>query len=268
LSGYNEKSFKLEYPKNQKITKTDVAKVEMLWRQRPSDVCKGAEKNYIIFVSEIKRENPTITGAYYKKVIAKCILFNTIDSVVKSKKLGGYKSNMNAYILSSLSLLSKGNLDLMYIWEHQFVQQDVIDKIEELIPIVWTHLTSSASGGAQSSNINEWSKKPECWNRLKLKLEDVEVFDESLMQEETNEDGSYLNETQLSRISEAEAIMPNTWFELAKWAKCNNALTPMDRKAAFNFGSMRSKNLKFKSLKQALYALKIMVHAKEQGFKE
>lgn len=268
LSGYNEKSFKLEYPKNQKITKTDVAKVEMLWRQRPSDVCKGAEKNYIIFVSEIKRENPTITGAYYKKVIAKCILFNTIDSVVKSKKLGGYKSNMNAYILSSLSLLSKGNLDLMYIWEHQFVQQDVIDKIEELIPIVWTHLTSSVSGGAQSSNINEWSKKPECWNRLKLKLEDVEVFDESLMQEETNEDGSYLNETQLSRISEAEAIMPNTWFELAKWAKCNNALTPMDRKAAFNFGSMRSKNLKFKSLKQALYALKIMVHAKEQGFKE
>ena len=266
LSGYNERAFKVEYPKNKKITKTDVAKVEMAWKQRPGDVCKGAENNYKFFVDDIMRENPTITPAYFKKIVGKCILFSTIDSIVKSKKLGGYKSNMNAYIMASLSMLSGGNLDLMYIWEKQLVQQEVIDKIEELIPLVWGHLTVSASSGNQSSNINEWSKKPECWNRLKLKLSEMEKLDESLMQVEINDDGSYLNETQQARIKEAEDVPAAYWFGLSKWAKTNDALTPMDRKAAFNFGVMRSRNQKFKSLKQALYALKIIATAKELGF--
>ena len=171
LSGYNEKAFKREYPKNQKITKTDIAKYETSWNMMPYNVCRGAEKNYTIFVTDIKRDKPEVTASYFKRVIAKCILFNTIDSIVKSKKLGGYKANMNAYLMASISFLSDRNLDLTYIWEQQMVQQEVIDRIEELIPMVWLHLTgSSSSGGNQSSNVGEWSKKPECWNRLKLKL--------------------------------------------------------------------------------------------------
>lgn len=268
LAGFNEKSFKIEYPKHQKITKTDIAKVEMSWKQKPHEVCKGAEKNYKSFVDEVKRESPIVTAAYYKKIVAKCILLNTIDAIVKSKKLGGYKSNMNAYILSSLSMLSKGNLNLMYIWENQFVQQEVVDIIEELIPIVWTHLTASSSSVGITANINEWSKRAECWNRLKLKLGELDELDPSLIQEQINEDGSSLNETQLGRITEAENVPAHTWFEIAKWAKANNQLTPIDRKAAFNFGSIRSRNQKFKSLKQALYALKIFASAKEAGFGE
>ena len=267
LSGYNEKAFKREYPKNQKITKTDIAKYETSWNMMPYNVCRGAEKNYTIFVTDIKRDKPEVTASYFKRVIAKCILFNTIDSIVKSKKLGGYKANMNAYLMASISFLSDRNLDLTYIWEQQMVQQEVIDRIEELIPMVWLHLTgSSSSGGNQSSNVGEWSKKPECWNRLKLKLSEYEKFGQELMQGETNEDGSSLNPAQQSKIQEAEAIEANYWFALANWAKTRDLLTPMDRKAAFNFGTMRSRNRAFKSLKQAQYALKIVARAEELGF--
>lgn len=267
LNGYNEKSFKREYPKNQKITKTDIAKYEASWNMMPYNVCRGAEKNYTIFVSDIKRDKPKVTANYFKRVIAKCILFNTIDSIVKSKKLGGYKANMNSYLMAAISFLSDKNLDLTYIWEHQMVQQDVIDRIEELIPVVWLHLTgSSSSGGNQSSNAGEWSKKPECWNRLKLKLSEYEKFGQELMQTETNDDGSYLNEAQQNKIQEAESIEANYWFALANWAKTRDMLTPMDRKAAFNFGTMRSRNRTFKSLKQAQNALKIVEKAKELGF--
>ena len=267
LSGYNEKAFKREYPKNQKITKTDIAKYETSWNMMPYNVCRGAEKNYTIFVTDIKRDKPEVTASYFKRVIAKCILFNTIDSIVKSKKLGGYKANMNAYLMASISFLSDRNLDLTYIWEQQMVQQEVIDRIEELIPMVWLHLTgSSSSGGNQSSNVGEWSKKPECWNRLKLKLSEYEKFGQELMQGETNEDGTSLNPAQQSKIQEAEAIEANYWFALANWAKTRDLLTPMDRKAAFNFGTMRSRNRAFKSLKQAQYALKIVAKAEELGF--
>ena len=268
LSGFNEKSFKREYPKNQKINKTDIAKYEASWNMQPYNVCRGAEKNYTIFVADIKRERPMVTGNYYKHIITKCILFNTIDSIVKSKKLGGYKANMNAYMMAAISFLSDKNLDMSYIWENQMVQQDVIDRIEELIPLVWTHLTESSIGGNQSSNVGEWSKKPECWNRLKLKLGDYDKFGQELMQTETNDDGTYLNEAQQNKIQEAEAIEPNFWFALAKWAKTRDLLTPMDRKAAYNFGTMRSRNRTFKSLKQAQYAMKIVEKAQELWFQK
>ena len=266
LSGYNEKSFKIEYPKTQKITKTDIAKYEASWSQQPYCVCRGAEKNYALFVADIKRNRPLVTATYYKHVIAKCILFNTIDSIVKSKKLGGFKANMNTYLMASISFLSEHNLDLTYIWENQRVQQDVIDKIEELIPVVWNHLTRSSTTGAQSSNVGEWSKKPDCWNRLKLKLGEYGKFGEELMQGETNDDGTYLNEAQQDRIQEAEAIEPSYWFGLANWAKSRNLLTPLERKAAFNFGTMRSRNRPIKTLRQAQFALKIVEKAVELGY--
>lgn len=266
LTGFNEKSFKIEYPKKQKVTKTDIAKYEAVWKQRPYDVCRGAEKNYQLFVADIKREKPTISAVYFKNVIAKGILFNTIDGIVKSKNLGGYKANMNAYLMASISFLSGGNLDLTYIWENQSVQKEVKEKVEQLIPIVWDHLTGGASGGNQSSNVGEWSKKPDCWNKLKLKLGEIDKFDDDLMQPDTNDDGSYLNETQQSRIQEAEAIEPNYWFGLANWAKSRNLLTPIERKAAFNFGTMKSRNRGITSLKQAVFALKIVEKAKELGY--
>jgi hypothetical protein len=267
LSGFNEKSFKIEYPKNQKITKTDIAKYETAWKQRPFDVCRGAEKNYLTFVADIKREKPTISTVYFKNIVAKGIIYNTIDSIVKSKSLGGYKSNMNAYLLASVSFLSGGNLDLTYIWEHQKVQKEVFTKIEELIPLVWAHLTGAVSGGNQSASVGEWSKKPDCWNKLKLRLGEMGKFGDELMQPDTNDDGSYLNETQQSRIQEAEAVEPNYWFGLANWAKTRNLLTPIERKAAFNFGTMRSRGRSITSLKQALFALSIMEKAEGLGFK-
>jgi len=267
LSGYYEKSFKQEYPKNKKITKTDIAKYEISWKQRPYDVCRGAEKNYSLFVIDIKREKPVITAAYFKHLIAKCIIFNTIDSIVKARKLGGYKANMNTYIMASLSFLSNGNLDLTYIWEHQKVQKKVVEMIEKLIPIVWSHLINGNTGGSQSSNVGEWSKKTICWNNLKNRLGEFDKFDESLLQSETNDEGTYLNEAQQIRILEAEKIKSEYWFALADWAKSHDLLTPMERKSAFNFGTIRSRNKKI-TLKQALFALQIVSKAKELGFKE
>ena len=266
LSGITEKAFKQEYPKSQKITKTDIAKYEATWNMMPYNVCRGGEKNYSMFVADVKRDKPLVTPEYFHNLIAKGILFNTIDSIVKSKKLGGYKANMNAYLMASISYLSNKKLDLKFIWINQRVQQDVIDKVEELIPLVWMHITGNTSGGNQSSNVGEWTKKPECWNRLKIKLSDYERFNDSLICAEPSMDSDTLNDAQKDRIQEAEAYEAEYWFRLANWAKTRDLLTPIDRKAAFNFGTMRSRNRGMKSLKQAQYALKIVARAQELGF--
>lgn len=259
LSGFNEKSFRIEYPKQHKITKTDLAKYESAWNQRPFEVCKGAEKNYDLFIAGINRDKPTITPMYYKNMVAKCILFNEIDICVKAHKLGGHKSKMNAYILASLSYLSNKALNLSYIWEHQKVQKEVHEKIETLIAPVWDTLTNGLK------NSGDWAKRVECWNNLKAVLNSIPKFNSDLLQPEVNDNGTYLNETQQSRILEAESFEPEFWFSLAQWAKTNDMLTPIERKEAFNFGTMRSRNKSFK-LKQAVTALEIIKKARETGF--
>ena len=45
-------------------------------------------------------------------------------------------------------------------------------------------------------------------------------FGEELMQGETNDDGTYLNEAQLCCIEEADAFEPKYWFGLANRSRC------------------------------------------------
>lgn len=264
LSGFNEKSFKKQYPKKQKITKIDIAKYETSWNLRPYNVCKGAEKNYSLFVADIKREKTVVTSKYYTRLIAKAILYNTIDAIVREERLGGYKAIMNAYVMASISFLSNSNLDLTYIWENQKIQEDVVKRIKEVIPIVWEHIADNPS----VRNVTEWSKKQDCWNTLKSTLNNLDRFSENLIQEETNDDGTSLNDEQKNCIKEAANIEANYWFELANWAKTNNVMSPLDRKSAFNLGTMRSRNRQISTLKQAQLALKLIERAKELGFKK
>lgn len=266
LSGLTQKNFRIEYPKHQKFTKTDIAKSEAAWEQRPYDVCRGAERNYDIFVKEIKKTKPEVTEDYYKQIVAKLILFKEIDKLVKEQQLGGYKSNMNAYIMASLSHLTDGKLDLSYIWDNQKIHPEVADKIRELIPLVWNQITGATGTGSQSSNVNERTKRQECWNALRMRLAEVPRFDESLIQKETNKGGAPLNDTQLSRIAEAESIPADVWFGISQWARKHSEFAPLDRKSAFNFGMLRSRDRKFANLKQATNALKILEKAVELGF--
>lgn len=102
---------------------------------------------------------------------------------------------------------------------------------------------------------------------MKLKLGELDKLGGDLLQKEVNDDGSCLNEEQQNCIQEADAIEANYWFGLANWAKTNDYLTPLDRKNAFNYGTIRSRNRSFKTLKQAQIALKLIEKAKELGYK-
>lgn len=261
LTGLNERNFKKEYPKNQKLVKTDVAKYEACWEQHPDIVSKGAENNYNVFAKGLKKNPIVVTVTYWKRMVAKAILYKRIDKIVKSKELGGYKANMDYYIMASLSLLSKKMLDLDYIWEHQDIQPELANLIEQIINPVWIHLTKS--GGNQ--NVTEWAKKAECWNQLKLVLDAVPAIGDDLKMKPEAMIDDTINEAQRAKIDAAWAISANDWFRMAQWAKENNALTPIKRKLAYNYGVMKSRNQIF-TWKQAYTGLEILEDLKEIGF--
>lgn len=118
-----EREFYAEYPKRQMFDKTLLSKFMMAWLLDPSSVCKGGENNYAKFFTRMKANATKFDTDNYHRTIAKCILFKAIDAFYGKDGLAlpGYKSNMVAYTLSALSHLSSKKLDLLKIWNEQYV---------------------------------------------------------------------------------------------------------------------------------------------------
>ena len=267
-TGREMKLFDREYPKRQKITKTDLAKYEMSWLQRPYDVGKGAENNFKLFTKEISGQKNEISKKYYQRLIAKAILFKEIDRIVAKKNLGGYKANMVSYILAWLSFKTNKKLNLDLIWENQGISEAVTSMIEQMIVIVWEHINNPSKAGM---NIGEWCKKTECWLTLKDKFIDITLIDSEIRKEadtyvENDLIGQELSPQEVKMIEEAAKINSEVWFALYKWAKENNRFTPFDRKLFYNFGVLANRKAVF-SPKQAKNALRILKQAKDDGFK-
>ena len=118
-----ENEFEAEYPKSQMFDKTMLSKYMMAWYQEPASVCQGGEKNYQKFYSRLHQEAFHFDEKKYHHAIAKAVLFNTIDAYYGKAgiQLQGFKSNMVAYTLSTLSWFSGKKLDLDRIWREQCV---------------------------------------------------------------------------------------------------------------------------------------------------
>lgn len=118
-----EKEFFTEYPRNQMFDKALLSKFMMAWMLDPASVCKGGENNYDRFFKKMLDTPEKIDAESYHKTIAKAILFKAIDALYgrDGMNLPGYKSNMVAYTLAAISLLTKQKLNLQKIWEEQCV---------------------------------------------------------------------------------------------------------------------------------------------------
>jgi hypothetical protein len=266
-TGREMKLFDREYPKRHKFTKTDLAKYEMSWWQRPYDVGKGAENNFKLFTNEIKGLKNEVSKKYYQRLIAKAILFKEIDRIVASKNLGGYKANMVSYLFAWLSYKTNKKLNLDNIWENQGISECVHNTIERMIAPVWEHINNPSKAGM---NIGEWCKKTECWLTLKDKFIDISPISNEVKQDadtyrESDLTGQELSPQELKMIEEASKINSEVWFALSKWAKENNRFTPFDRKLSYNLGVLANRKTVFTS-KQAKNALKLLKQAKEEGF--
>lgn len=262
-----ERNFNREYLKHQKFIKTDLAKYEMSWWQRPYDVSKGAENNFKIFTKELLNEKTEVTQRYYERLIAKAILFKDIDKIVAKRSLGGYKANMVSYILAWLSYKSNKRLNLDLIWENQGISESVHDTIQLMIDIVWNHINNPSK---QGMNIGEWCKKNECWLALKDKYIDIEKLNEDVINvtenyNENNLVGQELSLIDVKIIEEASNIEAEVWFLISKWAKENNKFTPFDRKLAYNLGVLANRKASL-SVKQSKNALRIIKSAVDNGF--
>lgn len=173
-SAADQKKFEAEFPRHQVITKTDAAKYEVAWEQQPHQVSAGAQKNFKAFAGltadRFAKQPEAFNENYFKRLVAKDILFNTIRSEISRAEWyeSGYLANLTAYAVAKLSLeLSKDSrvtdFDLLRIWERQAVGEAMLAEAVEIARLALQVLTSE---DRLVVNVTEWAKRETAWRRL------------------------------------------------------------------------------------------------------
>ena len=261
------KQFKETHPM---FTKTDLAKYENTWDQRPYFVSEGAQKNFKRFTLRVNEQKSMIPDEkYYQNLIAKAILFRHTEKLVQQQQYGGYRANIVTYTLSYLSYKTAQRIDLEKIWKEQTLSSELEKAIIAVSSIV-RNVIINPPGGA---NVGEWCKKEKCWNTIKeceyvisdnLQAELVKVGHVSSKPIPTCSIESLREEDQ-KLIDQAASISPETWFALSRWAKETNNFQPWLRSMLFSVGTLAGRGRK-PSIKQSRHAMKALAEAKEKGF--
>jgi len=170
-----KKTFTNQNPKNQLITKTDLAKYINSWDGLPHTVSKGAQANFLAFANEVDpkwRENDEIYNEqYFKDTISKAILFKNIEKLVSNQPWyqNSYRANIVTYSIAlfAYNIKNKFNgceFDFSKIWNNQKVPQDILEVFVEITKKVFDSITAP---NRATMNVTQWCKKQICWEYIK-----------------------------------------------------------------------------------------------------
>ena len=253
-----QRVFKEVHPPSQKFSKTDLAKFEMAWDRLPHVVSLGAQKCFREFSLRLAdRADPSVSQAYFERLIAEAILFHRTEKLVSTLRLGGYRANVVAYVIAVLSDRTKRRLDLGAIWRHQRISAALEAAILDLAPRVHAILLEAPGHG----NVTEWAKKPACWDRVRgldWKLP-APVMGELIS------GGSAPTDAAATTAAEVAGLSADLWSRLADWAEATDHLTPLDRRIAAGMSALARSDT-MPTPKQTEAALRIYQAAVANGF--
>jgi hypothetical protein len=263
------RAFETLNPVEQKFTKTDLAKYENTWNQLPHLVSRGAEKNFHEFTLLLKEKwQPKVDATYFRRLVAKAILFKKAEKIVSAQDFGGYRANIVTYSLAWLSHHTAQRINLDRIWSDQNLSDAVRGSITNISKYAHAHITQPPEG----RNVTEWCKKEDCWNAFRS----TEIALPNGLQSELSATSLYIqNDSALEKsvnaptqeeILQIMKVPANKWFKLSRWAKETDNLAPWQRSIAFSLGRRASRE-KAPSLKQAQQGLKILEESKRLGFR-
>ena len=256
------KKFEAERPQSQRFNKTDIAKLEMAWMDKPYEACKGGEVCFDKFWKIIKEDTPKVDEQYFHNVVAKFIIYKKVDTLLKVTGNKGHASIIASYTLALLALRSQGKLDLNYIWQNQAVHDDLVPVIKECIQAISDHLR--LLGSDSSKNPQTESKKIDFWNNIQNKTLAITI-PETVMIDDT--ELVAITEEQKQIIAKAVNRGSNFWRNLAVWSKKEGRtrLSIMEKKKLDHIAASidHGKDIKAKLAEDCERTLRL---AKDAGF--
>lgn len=164
-----QNAFKLKYPRNQMIIKSDVSKYMNIWHLKPFHVAKGSQKNYTAFMRDVDKEFSRKKNGrvYWEDLIANAILFQTVDKLFGRKNQNpigdtNIKAHTVAYTLSFFHYRTNNKLNLGRIWKNQIIEEDLQIELKKLLVFVYNYFRD-----LDVALISEAVKSEKVWEKLK-----------------------------------------------------------------------------------------------------
>jgi hypothetical protein len=270
-----QKLFEARNPKNQMVTKTDLAKYYNSWEKIPHKVSLGAQKNFAIFAEVMtslwEKDDKYFNELFFRESIAKAILFKDLDKqIMKQSWYGGYKANIVTYTLSKFrAILDEQDveLDLEKIWKQQKLSVSVLESLLCIAKVVNESIQATPP---HVTNIGEWCKKIDCWqsvllaNVMDLPNIKSELIDKNKVQQR-HKDAAEVQK--IDNGIEAQKYVINKgaehWGRIVLWNEQTYVLTPKE-KSILAIASQIP--LKIPSEKQCLSIFNVESKVKDEGF--
>jgi hypothetical protein len=164
-----QNAFKLKYPRNQMIIKSDISKHMNIWHLKPFHVAKGSQKNYTSFMRDIDKvfSKKKPSRVYWEDIVANAILYQATDKLFGRKNQNpigdtNIKAHTVAYTLSYFHHLTQNKLNLGRIWNNQIIEEDLQVELKKLLIFVYNFFTS-----LDVALISEAVKSEKVWDKLK-----------------------------------------------------------------------------------------------------
>ncbi|MEI8646627.1 AIPR family protein [Pseudoalteromonas sp. Hal056] len=180
----NSQKLKSEFPPKKRFTKELLAKYYCAWGDAPYLVKKGGEKVFRTFIEDIEPEKEAgkeINREFYEHLIAKIILFRTMEEVYGQGKnaIGQLRSATVPYAISAIYLWAKefeGKFSLEVIWKQEALNVEFKKYLKQLL-VLMNDLIKIYS---LSDDYGEFSKKEELWEVIKSSSELNEFMNSDL----------------------------------------------------------------------------------------
>lgn len=180
LKPSEESKFKLENPKSQYFTKTDLAKYWESYLLAPEIVSRGAQYAFMEYANHISSgwgtDGSRYNETYFKESVSLAILFRTTQDIVSNRPWygGGYRANIVTYTIAKIIQMVNdrgGTLDLLKIWN----DQSLTLPLKEQIATVSKYVYDSITGDNTEANVAQWCKKTKCWETIK-KIDGIDWY--------------------------------------------------------------------------------------------
>ncbi|WP_261665404.1 AIPR family protein [Deinococcus sp. Marseille-Q6407] len=156
-----KKAFRKENPKNQKITKVDVARFIDIWDGMPDVVSRGNQKNFAYFTLRLSNIGAVdVNRELFQRLVAIAILSREASKMARAYP--AYKVNIVTYTLAWIVNRTEQRLDLDRIWREQAVPQGLLDIMQAVMKQIQNEINTRPAG----ANVTEWCKKPVAWEEI------------------------------------------------------------------------------------------------------
>jgi hypothetical protein len=281
-SAGEQAKFELEYPKLQRITKTDWSKYDYCWDQHPDLVSKGAQSVFADYAVKVDAQWTKDDGkgadiygdGYFRTSIGKAIMYETLRAEVLKqewyKVAPGYLANIVAYAISRFALqigvqFGGAKYDFGQVWQSQAISDTTLATLVEIAHVAQQYLTDRERPQA---NVTQWAKQQVCWGGFKnvsIALDDavkkdlVSVYEAQV--QASDERKQRAMDTGIEAIKRVLAIKPQVWETICR-STSKVSMSPTEGDLVQMFGLRQGK---VPSDHQALVLLRLLDRMVDNG---